>query len=225
MPAPIADYIQLPLDTGNTGKKARTQTRIVGANTVHEHFFVPISARGRTGVYYTHSGVLTIPIAAHNGTTTGHFWLQNPVGSAIKAAIRRLREAIQFTVTSAVDVSVPRTLYSLFTFTGVASGAILTAGKRDSTDAAAVANVRTASTGMTVTLGQPIRAVLPPIVATASSATIQANMPPAIYAPWDLDEDEMPVLRAGEGVVCWAADGSTTANRRLIADLIHEEYE
>jgi hypothetical protein len=223
--APTAAFIQLPLDTGNLGKKVRTQTRVVGADTVHEHFFIPISARSRTGVYFFHSGVLTIPTGAHNGTTSGHWWYVNPAGSTIKAAIRRAREVIQFTVTTAVDVSVPRTAFALVTFTGSPSGATINPAKRDSTDAAAQATMRTANTGMTVTLGNLLRAVLPPIIPTASSGTIQANMPAQVGTPWDLDEDEMPVLRTGEGVVCYSPDAATTANRRLITDVIAEEFE
>jgi hypothetical protein len=225
MAAPVANKIILPLDTGNTGKNVRTQTRVVGADTVHEHFFIPISKDSKLGLYKAHSGVLTIPTAAHNGTTTGHLWFFNPVGNTVKARLRTLVEAMQFTVLTAVDVSVPRSLYSLFTFTGTASGAAITPAKRDSVDAAATCTLRTASTGATVTLGASIRGLLPPINATASSATIQANMPPALSPPWDPDEEECLVLRAGEGVVLWAADAGTTANRRLLSDWEWEEFE
>lgn len=225
MAAPIADKIILPLDTGNTGKKVRSQTRVVGADTVHEHYFIPISARSRLGVYYAHSGVLTIPTGAHTPATTAYFWFVNPAGSAVKVALRRFRISMQFTVLTAVDVSVPRQVLALFTETGAPSGATITPGKRDSTDVAAVATVRTAVTGMTVTPGAIIRSEVPPINATASSATIQANMPTSLGQPWDLVEDEMPVLRAGEGVVFYSADAGTAANRRMVADLIWEEYE
>lgn len=225
MPAPVASKIILPLDSGNTGKNVRTQTRVVGPDTVHEHFFIPISARSRLGVYYGHSGIQTIPTGATNGTTTGNFWLYNPVGSSVKMALRRLREVIQFTVTSAVDVSVPRIQYNLFTFTGTGSGTQITPAKRDSTDAAPVGNLRTAMTGLTIILGAAIRAALPPIISTASSATIQANQLAQVGPAWDMDEDEMPVLRAGEGIVCWTPDAATTANRRFTSDLIWEEFE
>lgn len=223
--APIADMLQLPTDAGNSGKKMRTQTRVVGANTVHEQFVIPTSLRSRLGVYFFHSGTLTIPAAAQNGTSTGHLWYQNPVGSSVKCAIRRTMTKQQFLVTSAVDVSVPRTGFSLFTFTGTASGATLTAAKRDSTDAANVCTMRTAVTGMTVTLGATIQAHFPPINATATSATIQGNFEPVVGQEWAPSEDEMIVLRPGEGVVVWAMDAGTTGNRRLITDFVTEEYE
>jgi hypothetical protein len=223
--APIADKIILPLDTGNTGKKVRTQTRVVGADTVHEHFFIPTSKDSKVGLYRAHSGILTIPTGAHNGTTTGHLWFMNPVGSTVKGRLRRLRETTQV-VSGAIDLTAPRQLFSLFTFTGVASGATITPAKRDSTDAAPTCTLRTASTGITPTLGATIRHTgIPSIVATLASATVQVMLPPSIYPPWDPDEEECPVLRAGEGVVLWSADASTTANRRLFSDWAWEEFE
>lgn len=225
MAAPIADKIILPTDTGNTGKKVRSQTRVVGADTVHEHFFIPESRRARTGLYYATSGVIAYPSSAHNGTSTGYAWLYNPVGSAVKMAIRRIAMQSQFLVLTAVDVSLPRQAVSLFTFTGTGSGAQITPAKRDSTDAAAVGNLRTAVTGLTVTVGAMLKCDFPPINATASSATVQANFVPATSNDWDPPEEEQPVLRAGEGLLFWSADASTTTNRRFSVDLAWEEYE
>lgn len=225
MAAPIASMIQLPLDTGNTGKKVRTQTRVVGADTVHEHFFIPTSIDSKVGLFRAHSGTLTIPTAAHNGTTTGHLWFFNPVGNAIKARLRRLRETTQV-VSGAIDLTAPRQLFNLITFTGTPSGATITPAKRDSTDAAATCTLRTASTGATVTLGAVMRHTgVPAINATLASATIQVNLPPCVYPPWDPDEEECPVFRAGEGAVLYSADASTTANRRLFSDWAWEEFE
>jgi len=225
MAAPVASKIILPVDTGNSGPKVRTQTRVVGADTVHEHFFIPETRRSRLGIYYAASGTLTIPTSAQNGTTTGLFWIYNPVGSSVKMAIRRFATQIQFAVTSAIDVSIPRLAFSLFTFTGTGSGAQVTPAKRSSGDASPVGNLRTASTGLTVTLGAMIKSDFPGINATASSTTVQSNFLPAISNDWDPPEEEQPVLLAGEGIVCWAADASTTSNRRTSTDLIWEEYE
>jgi hypothetical protein len=225
MAAPVASKIILPGDAGNVGKNVRTQTRVVGADTVHEHFFIQESRRSRLGIYFAASGTLTIPIAAQNGGTTGLFWLYNPVGSAIKIAVRRIASQIQFALTTAVDVSVPRLALSLFTFTGTGSGAQITPAKRATADAAPVGQLRTASTGLTVAVGAMIKSDFPLIMPTATSATIQGTTVPAIANDWDPPEEEQPILLAGEGLVCWAADASTTANRRLSTDLIWEEYE
>ena len=64
MAAPIAAFAQLPTDSGNTGKKMRTQTRVIGADTVHEHFFIESSTRDMLGSYVAHSGVFTIQATA-----------------------------------------------------------------------------------------------------------------------------------------------------------------
>jgi hypothetical protein len=225
MAAPIADKILLPLDTGNTGKKVRTQTRVVGADTVHEHFFIPTSLRSRLGMYYGTSGTLTIPIAVHTPATTGFFWFINPVASGRNIALRRWAAQIQFAVLTAVDVSVPRLALSLCTFTGTPSGATIAAAKRATADATPVGSIRTAMTGLTVTVGNMIKTDFPPINATASSATIQSTLGPATSNDWDPPEEEQPILVPGEGLICWAADGSTTANRRLSVDFIWEEFE
>lgn len=131
----------------------------------------------------------------------------------------------QFTVLSAVDVTVPRQAVSLFTFSGVGSGALIVAAKRESTDIAPVGNFRSAMTGLTISLGAMIKSDLPAVNATASSATIQSFPVPATSNDWDPPEEEQPVLRAGEGMAFWSADASTTANRRFSVDLAWEEFE
>lgn len=64
MTAPVADKIILPLDTGNTGKKKRTLTRVVGSDTVHSDYVIVEDPRSVVGSYKCSSGVLTVPIAA-----------------------------------------------------------------------------------------------------------------------------------------------------------------
>lgn len=226
MAAPVASEIRLPDDSGNTGKRVRTQTRDLGGGIIrHEHVFVLVSKRSTLGIYYAASGTLTIPTAAQNGGTTGLFWLFNPVGSLVHLAVRRIATQIQFTVTSAIDVSVPRLALSLFTFTGTASGPQVTPAKRLSSDPTPVGNLRTASTGLSVAVGAMVKSDFPPINATPTSATIQTFLVPAISNDWDPPDDEMPILKPGEGIVCWSADASTTANRRTSTDLVWEEFE
>jgi len=222
MAAPIADFIQLPLDTGNTGKKVRTQTRVVGANTVHEHFFVPISDRSTLGVYWATVGYFTPPTAVQNGTTTGAWWLFMPVGQTQKMALRRFVSFNQLVV-AAVDLVGGQFRYSLFTFTGTASGAQITPGKRDSTDAAAVGNLRTASTGLTVTLVATIFEEIGPVIASATGSGVPAA-PAYFERNPDAEKGEI-ILRAGEGISHWSALALTTANRRKTTNLAWEEYE
>jgi hypothetical protein len=222
MAAPVASFIQLPLDTGNTGKKNRTQTRVVGPDTVHEHFMIPISPRSVTGSYKASTGTLTVPAGVHNGTTTGFAWLYNPVGSAIKMAIKRISWNTQFIVL-AVDLLGGELRYSLFTFTGVGSGTLVTPAKHDSVDAAAVGNLRLASTGMTVTLGATIYGTQYQTMDLATGGAGHWNPEWNQWQP-DAEQDEQ-VLRAGEGVVAWHAIAVTTANRRLFINPGWEEFE
>lgn len=222
MAAPVADKIILPLDTGNTGKKVRTQTRVVGSDTVHEHFFIPTSQRSVVGNYKFSSGVLTVPAAVHNGTTTGFIWIFNPVGSAVKMALKRLTYKVNFNAL-AVDLLCGELRNNLFTFTGTASAGALTPAKHDSTDAAAVGNVRTASTGLTCTLGAAARADLYPTMDLATGGAGHWNSQITEWSPDD--ENSELLLRAGEGLVIWHAAAVTAANRRLIIDGSWYEFE
>jgi hypothetical protein len=222
MAAPVAGYIQTPTDAGNTGKKVRTQSRVVGADTVHDHFVVVANQHSTTGIYYYHSGTLSIPTAAHNGTTTGHFWLVNVAGSTIKGCLRGIKVLLNTVLMSAADLTICRQLCALITFTGTPSGATITPAKRSSTDPAAQMTLRTASTGMSVTLGAPFRAELPPLVSGTAGVGYQ---PTVVAVERETDVDERMEFRTGEGMVFYSADASTTANRRVVTDLINEEFE
>lgn len=222
MAAPIADFIQLPLDTGNTGKKNRTQTRVVGANTVHEHYIVCISARSYLGVYWGTIGNQTVPTAAQNGTSTGNWWLFNPVGSAIKSGVRRFSRTWQYAAL-AVDLVPGQFRISLFTFTGTASGAQVTLGKHDSTDATPVTNLRTAMTGLTITLGSSVWEEQGPILPLATGSGVVCG--PAIGIERLPEETGEIILRAGEGIVDWSAQALTTANRRQSTNIEVSEFE
>lgn len=223
MAAPVADKVILPLDTGNTGKKKRTQTRVVGADTVHEDFVIPVSSRNKVGLYKAAVvPPVAVPAAVHNGTTTGFAWLYNPVGSAVKVAVKRTTFIDQFAAL-AVDLLPGELRASLFTFTGTGSGALLTPAKRDSTDAAAVANFRTASTGLTCTLGSVVmsRMYQTMDLITGGGGHWNPNL-----TEWNPDnEDGEIILRAGEGIVFWHATAVTTANRRLTINTAWEEFE
>lgn len=222
MAAPVATFVQLPLDTGNTGKKMRVQSRIIGADTVLEHAFTPTNPHSILGVHFYHSGIQTVPIAAHNGTTTGFTWLINPIGSTAKGCIRGISVKATAILTSTADLLPARQLFSRCTFTGTASGATIAGAKRTNGDAAPQLSLRTASTGLTVTLGNAYRGEIAPLVAGTTGAGV---IPTQISPEREFDNDERLELLAGEGIVCWSADASTTANKRFIFDLIVEEFE
>lgn len=222
MAAPIPDKVILPLDTGNTGKKVRTQTRVVGSDTVHEHFFIPISQRNKLGNFKTNGGVQTVPAGVHNGTTTGFLWLINPVGSARLIAVRRINTLINFTAL-AVDLLVGELRISRFTATGTGSAGLITPAKRDSADASNVGELRSASTGLAVTLGAAAYSLLYPTMDLATGGAGHWNSQLDWWEP--NEEDEQMILRAGEGLVMWHAAAVTAANRRVIINLSWDEYE
>ena len=96
MAAPVPTYIQTPTDSGNSGKKLRMQSRIVGPDTVLSQVVEVASPRSKLGGYKMNAGVQTVPAAVHNGTTTGFWWLINPVGSTRLLAIRRVYTLVKF---------------------------------------------------------------------------------------------------------------------------------
>lgn len=232
MAAPVAGFVQLPTDAGNTGKKVRTQTRVVGADTVHEHHFVPISVRKIDGLYYATSAVLSSQAAAHNQTTTAHAWLELPVGGTKRARLRDIFTT--WTLGAAVGADVTALYRGLvvarFTFTGTASGAIITPAKRSSLDVANVANLRTASTGMTVTAGALAFTLLQfgfidwtAVVTSGAPATFtQHENGPGKWDP--AAEDDFLDFGPGEGIVFYQPDAGATTFR-MVLSATWDEYD
>lgn len=218
MATPVASFAQLPSDSGNTGKQMRTQTRVVGANTVHEHFFVPSSTREMLGSYVAHTGVNLVQAAAQT-FPAAFFWLINPVGNTSKIALTAIEVITQMGSALAAPTS-PRLLWKLFTFTGTASGASITPGKLDSTYPATTATLRTASTGLTITGGADMICSLP-----IASATAVGYSPPQMDEWFEDTESNQIILRAGEGIAMYQPDAGTTADtRRITTTLKWDEF-
>ena len=227
MAAPVSTFIQLPTDSGNTGKKVRTQSRVVGADTVHEHHFVPISSRKIDGIYYASSGVMATVAAADNGTTAARLgWLEMPVGGSKRGRLRQVEATHVLGAAVAADLSAMFTPIAIarFTFTGAASGALITPARRNPNDAANVANLRTASTGMTVTLGALARRCgLVPFVDFATAAGwISVSPYSNDYDP--THEDDYLDFGPGEGLVFYQVDAGNTSWRSTVA-LAWDEYD
>lgn len=221
MAAPVAGFVQLPLDTGNTGKKKRTQTRVIGADTVHEDFVIINDSRDITGAYKANSAAITIPAAAQNGTTTGMLWVYNPIGSTVKMQMSQIHTLSQF-VALAVDLLAGEVRCSRFTFTGVNSGAQVTPCKIHSADAANQGQVATAFATAVPTLGATLDATF---LQTMDLVTGGAGH----WNPWEdkfdaSGEHEEVVLLAGEGLVFWNASAVTTANRRALISVAWDEF-
>ena len=176
------------------------------------------------GVYYFTTAVLTTAAAAHNCTATGHAWLEVPTATAKHARLRDLR--VTATLGAAVGADVTALyrglVWSRFTFTGTASGAVLTPAKRITTDPASAANVRTAMTGMTVTLGAMGAHLVQfgfidwtAVVTSGAPATFTLHESVARWSP--LKDDDFIDLAPGEGVCFWQPDAGATTFRLVLS--------
>lgn len=226
MAAPVDAKIQLPTDSGNTGPNVRTRSRVVGANTVHEHFFVQSTSGAILGVYSGQLSLQSVQAAAQNGTSTGFLWMHVPTAvTGKKARIRYI--VLQHQISSATAmVSNPRIALARFTFTGTASGASITSGKIDSSNPSAVFDLRTAATGLTVTLGAVLSANLPPVLVQATAAAITV-CPTVDTLLWrDGSEEDFLVLAPGEGAVIYQPDAGTAADaRKFIGSILWDEVD
>ena len=222
MAAKTDQIIILPSDSGNTGKKIRTKESVVGANTVEEYFFIPSSERNYTGQYKFSVPATAIPIAVHNGTSTGFIFLVNPLASTVNIAIDRISLKQNFSTTLAVDLIAPLININRITFTGTLSAAATTPAKRKTADAAAQGLLATASTGLTVT---NVAAVYGFIGQTMDLVTGGAGHWSCQSDEWNpADEDDELVLAPGEGIAIWSTLAVTTANRKLIVNGAWFEY-
>ena len=220
MAAPVAANVRLPDDAGNTGKRVRTQTRVVGADTVHEHYFVPASPYDRVGSFYVGSTQFSVQAAAQNATSTGFLWMALPAGSTADAIIRSW--SVEYT-TSAVTAMPTGPVVSIarFTFTGTASGASLTAAKARSSETANQLIARTAMTGMTVTLGAQASSSSVPAILTGVG--IYGMKDWLIQEGTDQETNDLRIV-PGEGLVLYQTVAGTTADtRRFTCDIKWDE--
>lgn len=227
MAAPVASYIKLPDDTGNTGKKVRTQTRTVGSDTVHEHFIVPISARKINGVYNATATLYTVAASAQNGTTAAIGWLVCPTSATVNVRLREVRVSFTNAVATAIDhATAPRIGVQRATFTGTASGASLTPAKRATADSNAQCAVYTASTGLTISLvaNAIVWAAIAPGADITTSGVLSMPSIQSVWAP--VSEDEFIELVPGEALAIYQIDAGTTSDqRRALVTLRWDEVD
>jgi len=221
MIAPVASKIQLPEDRWHSGKMKRTQTRVIGANTVHEDMVVVVDKRDIVGVFKAQSPVAIVPIAAQDGITTGFLWLYNPVASTIKMQISNIKIRSQFAAT-AIDQAVGELRLSRFTFTGINSSALITPASIDSTFNTNQGEVADAWATAVASLGATIDANFYQTMDSAVGAGGSRN--PLVDTFNVTSEHEEIILRPGEGVVIWHAASVTTNNRRLMISVAWVEF-
>jgi hypothetical protein len=212
--------IQLPADS--TGKKVRTQERVVGANTVQEQYVIVDTPRVRSGVYMAQTGLHSVAAAATNGTSTGNWWLYNPAASGLKIALRRIEFASGSGAAAAVIATSPRIQLSHFTFTGTPGGAAIASRKVDTAYATAAGLLMSTQVTSVVTLTQPFFAFLTGIW---NQSTSSGGPGVGFASDWLPEESGQPIIAAGEGIVCWQPDAGTTSDpRRFVTNIAWDEF-
>lgn len=226
-----ADKIILPSDAGNTGAKTPTMTRVIGSDTVHVPLFIKEYKEVVKGVYRASMALQSVQASAQNATSTGFLWVSCPSAVTTRAMrIRKLELQINHSASTTMP-SVPRIGIARYTFTGTASGATLAGAKIDPDSANPSIDLRTAVTGMTVTLntdpGSLLNSVLvPPMHNVTAAGLLFAPSVPQYLVDISADEDEWPMIKAGQGICLYQLDaGTATDTRRFTASLTWDEIE
>jgi len=224
MAGPVAATVVLPDDSGNAGKKIRTQTQVVGANTVHTHFFIQQRIATITSIYRLALVQNTVLASAQNGTTAGMLFAHMPSTATTRAMrLRQLSISSQHSTALATPTA-PRLLMRRYTSSGGLSGALIAPNINDSgVHAVPSALYSLANTGTTVVhvgIGFAAAGVVGAVTAVGAYSPVNIDF----IDPND-DEDEWPVFRPGEGFVVYQDVAGTTSdtrkfNMQLLADEI-----
>jgi hypothetical protein len=215
MAAPLAAKVTLPTDAGNTGPKVRTQTRVIGADVVHEHFFIRERKARIVSIYELALLPSTVLAAAQNGTTAVMLIAHMPASATTRAM--RLRRCFVTTQHSTVlaTPTAPRLLLRRFTSAAALSGTLVapTLGDsvRDATPACLYSLVTTGVTVVHVGIGFGVA----PITNCLTAVGISDPAPIDAVQQGD-DEDEWPVFHPGQGFVAYQDVAGTTADTRKI---------
>jgi len=226
-----ADKVILPSDAGNTGAKTPTMTRTVGADLVHVPLMIPERKEVVKGVYRASMALQSVQASAQNATSTGFLWITCPAAVTTRAMrLRKLDLMINHSASTTMP-SVPRIGLARFTFTGTASGATLAGAKIDPDSPNPSIDLRTAVTGMTVTLntdpGSLLNSVLVPPMhnVTAAGLLFMPSVEQSLVSMRS-DEDEWPMIKGGQGLVLYQLDAGTAADtRRFTANMMWDEIE
>jgi len=220
MAIPVAGYVILPDDVSNAGKKMRTVSRVVGGQTVHEHYFVPSKSRNSTGYYMGHTGVCSLQQTVMTFGTTQFFMFTMPSAATVAAAIHKIK-VYSAATTAQVLIFATRLMWSNFTFSGTPSGGATTCGKMDSTYASPQLEARAALTNCT----QVKIADLWSPLAVASGTAVGYYAPAESELNMSDDEDLQLIIRPGEGLGFWQADAGLSGDaRKANATVMWEEF-
>ena len=213
MAAPVDAIITLPTDAGNVGPKVRTQTEVVGANTVHTHYFIQQRQAKILSIYRLALVQSTVLASAQNGTTAGMLFGHMPSAVTGKAMRLRRMAITSHHSTALATPTAPRLLLRRFTSSGALNTSLLAPNLNDSAEHATPAALYSlVNTGVTVVhVG----------IGFASTALAGALTAVGAYEPCYKDmidpaseEDEWPVFRPGEGFVLYQDTAGTASDTR-----------
>lgn len=222
MAAPIQHWIATPSEAGNLGKRQRIITRHDPYNDIpSDQVVILTTARKLQGMYHLGgAAVAALVETAHNGTSTGFWWFQNPLASTVNARIRRME--FSWTCTTELDLlGVPRVIVQRFTWSsGVASGAAIVPCKGKTTHDTNVANWRTAPTGMSgiaLVSGAIAYQVIPPTLGVTGAVGMFWGRSPWVHEYFPTTEDGFLDIAPGEGLVVFQVDTGVASDGRTLS--------
>lgn len=225
------DFVTLPSDASNTGAKTATMIKTQGANQVETPLVIPDRYETVRGVYRAAMAIQSVAAAAQNATSTGFLWILCPAALTTRA-IRLRKMELSFQHSSTVTMpTLPRIGLARYTFTGTASGATLAGAKVDPDADNPSADLRTAVTGMTVTLNTDPGSLLNTVVVPTLHNVTAAGLAFPCTDVQQLvnimaDEDEWPIIKAGQGLVLYQLDAGTASDaRRFGVSMTWDEIE
>jgi hypothetical protein len=227
MTAPVASYVQLPADTANTGKKNRTQTKVVGSDTVHEHHVVPSAGYTHIARYFSCStATQSVSSAAQTPSTAGFYYLHNSTANTAVGMLRRvdLSYSVDGSTAIAITQSCPLFMLQKYTFATAHAGTTLNIVSAQTSSTTAKLNMRSAPTGATITLVGPVGAfTFPAIVSTAANYGGSATL---YNAPEHYNRGYAVEIAPGEGVVLHQlTTGLAADTRKFSANFVWDEID
>jgi hypothetical protein len=217
MAAPVASYVQLPVDTANTGKKNRTQTKVVGSDTVHEHHIVPSAGYTHTGRYFSVStAAQTVSSAAQVPSTAGFYYLHNSTANTAVGMLRSVEISYGTTGTAQPAFTSPLFMLQKYVFGTAHSGTTLNITQAQTSSTTAKLNMRSGPAGPTTfTVVGPIGAQALP--ALMSSVASYGGTMSLYQAPEHYNRGYAVEIAPGEGVCLHQLSSGLAADSRVFS--------
>jgi len=211
MTAPVASYVQLPTDTSNSGKKNRTQTKVVGSDTVHEHFVVPAQNYTRTGRYVYQSTGDTISSSSGKQYAV----ISMATNATAVASIKSID--VMWGTASTVNVACRGTMITFLksTFNNAMTDATTRAiASYQTTQAAANLSVRSSSSGASLGTQIPVTAFYVP--AQMTTVSVYGGFQNILNSPEQYHRASCLELNPGEALVVFQQDAGVASDVRTV---------